>query len=356
MKIIHRLENILAEYEDLLWFLRLLMVKNGDRVNHIPQPELLRKALAERDAKASMQICSDLFDAGDGFKFSFDCASDLADWCTHSKRIFSLSDGLCQMLMQTELPDFSAEHLKFVSQAYIIRLQKPIICKNGRVHDFILCSYSPATRLLSVRSYPISYEEYRALTPEKKCLVEKDARRGNERFEEFSEKQTRNSKKRLVIGYSCFLSDKKTLRQAILETVPPDEKEEWELLLQLALGVNLYLQTARGDDTAVVHQVGHPVTKNGRPKPITGGTQLFELATSSAFVAPKESHGGGSDAKPEGSVRPHFRRGYWRRPSGSGNDPDAPAIIWVRPTWVRMDKILEGVQPVGTSQTVKIVE
>jgi len=354
LKTIDRLENILAEYEDFLWLLRLIATIGGGDVSHVPQPWALRKALVERNTNDSMQICSDLFDAGEAWKFAFDCASDIADWCIHSKRIFSLSDSLCQMLLATDLPDFSAENIKFVSQAYVVQLEKPVVCANGRTHDFILCSYCPNTHVLSVRSYPQTYNEYHPLTEEKKRLVEKNVRRGNPRFQEFVSKITSQAAKRFVVGYSCFLLGKDTAQKSISESAPADEKEEWGLIFQLALGVNLYLQSARGSDIEVVHEVKSHASKGSKRQPITSGAKLFELATSSAFAP--SGHTGSSDNEPKGSVRPHFRRGYWRRPSGFGDDPSVPATIWVRPTWVRMDKIVAGEQPIGSSQSVTIVE
>ncbi len=351
MKTADRLENILNEHEDALWLVRLGVKSNGGDVSHVPEPHTLRKALVERNMAASMQICSDLFDAGDQYKFAFDNASDLADWYFHSKRIFSISGALCEMLLATDLPDFSAEGMKWVSQAFVIRLEKPITSSAGRKHDFILCSYCPNTKALSIRSYPKEYEDYEPFDEREKQRAEKDAQNRNPGFMKFLDKFTRKAQSRFVTGYTCFLFDTKSCRESIFESAPADERDDWEMIFQLALGTNLYLQSAREHDGEKVTKIQHPVnSKPNKKRRITTGAELFELSTSTAFSS--QSNGTHSDQETGGGVRPHFRRGYWRRPSGFGNDPTAFATIWVRPTWVRKDKIKEGENPIGSQQSV----
>ena len=355
LKTVQRLESILAEYEDVMWLLRLITTQGGGDVSRVPEPHTLRKALIERNMEDCMQICSDLFDAGEAYKFGFDNASDLADWCFHSKRIFSISEHLCKMLLATDLPDFTAEGIKFVSQAFIIKLEKPVKTSSGKEHDFILCSYCPNTGALSIRSYPKVYEDYKPIDETTKRLVEKDARNRNPRFDRFVDKITRQSRPRFAIGYTCFLSSTDSLKESILQAAPPEEKDDWEVIFQLALGVNLYLQSARDKDVEKITSIKTPKLVMGGKKPITEGASLFELSTSKAFTA--GSHGksesdNDSDEAPKGTVRPHFRKGYWRRPSGFGDDPKAFATIWVRPTWVRKDKIEAGEKPIGSFQDV----
>ena len=52
-------------------------------------------------------------------------------------------------------------------------------------------------------------------------------------------------------------------------------------------------------------------------------------------------------------LSPHFRRGYWRRSAGHGNDPEAPKIIMVAPTIVRKDRLQPGEMPGGAVSHVK---
>ena len=50
-------------------------------------------------------------------------------------------------------------------------------------------------------------------------------------------------------------------------------------------------------------------------------------------------------------VRAHFRRGHWRRLPGYGDQPDAPKLVWVRPTLVRRDRLPRGALP-GGAETI----
>ena len=337
--------------------LRLLVSTQGGDISCVPKPEDLRMALLNRDTSSSIQICNALYDEGQKLKFAYHCASDVSEWCTHSKRVYCISNGLCQMLMATDLPDFSAEGIKFISQSYVIQLEKPIMCTNGRAHDFFICVYVPGKHVLSIRSYPAEYEQYHPLSEDKKRSVERDAQSKHPRFQEFVDKMNTQAGKRFVVGYSCYLLSGNTLQESILANAPADEREEWKLMYQLVLGVNLYLQSARAEnigDSEVVSFVGQQTQKSKMREPITSEAQLFELATSSAFT--QQSHAGSADNEPKGSVKPHFRRGFWRRPKGHGNDPNAHATIWVRPTWVRADKIDAGEHPRGSSQTITIIE
>jgi hypothetical protein len=346
-----RLENILCEYEDLVWLKKLIHRTHGSMVN-IPEPGLLREALNNRDLAVSMKVCSDLFDAGDEFKFGLDQASDIADWCHHSKRVFSISSSLCNMLLETELPDFSSNGVKFVARSYVVHLQEPVKTSDGRAHDFILCSYIPNSNALSIRSYPSTYDDYKPLDDKVKKEMERHAEKGNKHFRKFVDQCQKSADRRFVVGYTCFFNRNQSMKQSVISGAPDDEKEDWELIYKLALGVNLYLQSARGDDhEKLIHVTG--VSKKTKQS-ISEGATLFQLSVSKAFSSRcDEGSTGGGDS---GTVRPHFRRGYWRRESGHGNDPEAIPTIWVRPTWVRADKIAEGEKPIGNQQSVRPVD
>ncbi len=323
----------------------------GGDLTKVPEPPALRQALLTRNLGASMQLCSDLFDAGPAYKFGYDCASDLADWCIHSKKVFSISASLGEMLLATDLPDFTAEGIKFVAQAFIVRLETPIKSSTGREHDFILCSYCPNSGALSIRSYPKTYESYKPFDEATKTRVEKDQRNRNPGFQRFLDQFTHKTRSRFVVGYTCILTSTTSIKDAILQAAPPNEKDDWEIIFQLALGMNLYLQSAREKDREKFTELSDRNPVLADRKPIIHGAQLFELSVSTAFTRSGSEQSSNDEDQP-GSVRPHFRRGYWRRPSGSGNDPTAFATIWVRPTWVRKDKIEKGEAPVGSLQSV----
>ncbi len=351
MKTTDRLENILNEYEDVLWLLRLIDKSEGNDTSRVPEPSALRKALVERNMATATKICQDLIDSGEAYEFSFHAASNLADWCLHSKRIFSISKTLSEMLLATDLPDFSAEGMKWVSQAFAVQLEKPVRSSNGTEHDFILCSYCPNTKALAIRSYPKDYENYRPLEDQVKQKVEKDAHNRNSGFGKFLDKFIQKTKSRMVVGCMCFLHGNESCKESIFRSAPVEKREDYELIFQLVLGMNLYLQSAREYDVEKVTKIQHQVNLSpNKKRRITTGAELFELSTSTAFSS--QSSGVPSDQEVKGSVRPHFRRGYWRRPSGFGNDPTAFATIWVRPTWVRKDKIREGENPIGSQQSV----
>ncbi len=349
---IDRLENILAEYEDFTWLSRLVAQTQGQDISKLPRPETLRRALNARDFKTTMEVCHSLFDAGDSYKSPFHVASDLADWCAHSQRVYHISAHLSELLRATRLPDFVLGSVKFVASAFVVSLEKAVTSASGRVHDFIICTYSDdPVPSLTVRSYPQGYDAYQPLSSDKKRLVEKDAGKGHPRFAEFCQKMIRQAESRFVVGYSVYsLGGQDSIIDMVSRSAPADEKDDWELIYKLALGTNLYLQSARSGDVEKVSEVRIPKSDKRQPVPIVNGAKLFELAISS----PSASYGHSDrNEQPSYSIGPHFREGYWRRPSGYGHDPEAEYTMWFRPTWVRKDKIAAGEKPIGSFRSVE---
>ncbi len=334
----------------MLWLTRLLFqVNTGVIPNHLPPEGDLRKALVDRDLELSYLTCQRLCAGGEVTKFIYDNGSDLAEWCTKSKRVFNISQSLAEMLIETELPDFPSNEVRFVNESFVIQIEEPIKMSNGRSHDFILCCYSSATHSLSIRSYPASYENYVALQQDQRKVIEKDARKKSRRFDRAVNRINKQSEDRFIVGYTCFVGHSHSLREAVFDNAPEDEKEEWDFLFHLALGVNLYIQSTRTEDTETVRIAPNcNKTRSGKTS-FTAETQIFELSTSSVFS--RKNQTSNSPEGPFGSIRPHFRRGYWRRPPGYGNDPEAFATIWVRPTMVHRDKVETGERPIGSIQT-----
>ncbi len=58
-------------------------------------------------------------------------------------------------------------------------------------------------------------------------------------------------------------------------------------------------------------------------------------------------------SKGEREVSAHFRTGFFRRPKGQGQNPEALKSEWVRPCIVRRDRLAEGALPVGAIQVLK---
>jgi len=357
LKTIQKLENILSELEDLTWIVNLAEKISG-RSPFFPESNQFRLALQSRDKEEALSCVSAYAKTArndSGFNFQRDAALDLYHWFFDSQRVFTLSSNLTEMLLATNLPDFKLNEINLSVPSFAIQLEHPIQLQDERWYDFIIFrshhNDDGSTARMSVRIFEQTYSDYKPLTERKKKIVNKDAEQRNARSKKFADKMTRQAEGRKVIGYSV-VAGSNSLSEAISKSAPENEKLDWVMLYQIGIGLNLYLQTARlPEDTECIAKFLHPkvVPKDAR-KHFTNNTELFSLGTSQAFSRHKPSKGQERDFV--GSVRPHFRRGYWRRPSGFGSDPNANATIWVRPTWVHQDKIDAGEKPTGSNQNV----
>jgi hypothetical protein len=350
----NRLEKALETYEDVLWFMRTLMRAQGKDVSSIPVSTALRTALenghrADDICMALIQRSSkkSLDDPNDVFKLLCDCATDFADWVHGSRRIFYVSKTLTDMLLETELPEFVPKDVKFVAPSFAIALESPVTTSKGIVHDFIMFSSSVRTSeeygaLLSLRSYFKEYDSYQRKSPAEKEKMQKAMMKNPHAREKYRQQFVRDYDKLGFKGFTILCDDDVPFNDILNE--PHPEIEDREILFKIGMGLNLYLQSARKGDKEVRTRVEANPTERG--KTIVHGAELFEVSVSEAFTRPSQHSEGHSGNE----VRPHFRRGFWRRPKGFGQDPTALATEWVRPTWVRKDKIAEGVQPVGAFQ------
>lgn len=104
-------------------------------------------------------------------------------------------------------------------------------------------------------------------------------------------------------------------------------------------------------------QSGHrsnwqPADPSPDPKAITRGTEVCSV--SSVFTLTTEER----EAfrwSPSGRRQQaaHFRRGHFRKRPGQGSDPDAPKVVLVRPALVRGDRLKPGELPGGSLANLK---
>lgn len=340
---IDRLDRLLSEYEDQLW----LMMQYEGADENLPEPLKLRGLLEKDDFPSMLEHSHLLYSLGSSYSTLLDTASMLSDWCHFSRRVFSISDALATMLINTELPEFPLGMTKFVATSFALQLENPIKMSNGTEHDFVMCSFNEEHGALMLHSIPQSCEKYQPLTDDLKKEMERYARNGSRRFEKFSDRYRRASRKTNVVGFSCCLREDGSLKDYISEAAPAGRKEDYLLIYNLVLGFNLYLQTKRSKDVEKEVKVFRSKSAGDRSSIFSSGkTSIFELSVS------KESQASAGLLECGGSplVTPHFRRGFWRRPNGQGSDSTAPATIWVRPTWVRKDLISDDCSKTGTKQ------
>ncbi|MFA5945337.1 MAG: hypothetical protein WC802_00290 [Patescibacteria group bacterium] len=90
---------------------------------------------------------------------------------------------------------------------------------------------------------------------------------------------------------------------------------------------------------------GSPKTGEQQAESIADGAQLFEVGSRAQFATGERTRN--DPTEPSGkTVRPHSRRGHYRRIRGSG--PDAPKSQWVNSTWIHEEEAkVKGLIPVS---------
>ena len=346
------IERLLEFVEDTVLFTRAAEATLGND-NVLPNAFGLRSALVKHDSKAATAYITSLLNY-QGFQQEMmtgsyaEYATDIVDWYFNSKRVFSLSSNLARLLMETNLPDFVPSETHFVANSFAVKLEEPIsFGKYGSLYDFLVCTRDPETQVLSVRAYPIDIYDYKRLMPdERKKLLKRAARRDPGFINDFNRHaESIRSDFGQAFGFAINPGDSESYSDIIDKEAPSGDLEDFLTVFQIALGTNLYVQTERKGDGEVHEKV--LARRSERGQNVTANADIFTLTTS--YVLRGQYSADGSEASGK-EVRPHFRRGFWRRPKGYGQDPEAKATEWVRPTLVRLDKVKEGAVPLGSDQ------
>lgn len=357
------MEMLLRYIEDYLWFMCITPFnyvhgKNSEN-GHLPEPGELRKAFHDNNLRKARGVYN-LLTEWKGHAYEYinsnlsTYAANLGDWYFNSKRIFAVSENLADLLMETELPDFFPDETAFVADVFAIQLQKPIELEPGMFFDLIIVTRNIDNLGLSVTAYPSALNGYEPLTQEqKKSILRKRDRQQPGFVDQFNDFVDVGSS---VYGNPCGFTLAKQEGQTYKQTIEleigrkfgPEMVQMCSKIFQIALGLNLYIQTKKTSaETEVVTKLPRLASERGRD--IGSDVDLFTL--SSSYMMNRNSGSNVENSDGDG-VRPHFRRGFWRRPKGSGHDDAVKATEWVRPTWVRLDKILKGERPIGSHQTV----
>lgn len=346
------IENLLQFVEDTLWFARASMsvtVNMGDS-EKFPRSLELREALSQNKLPEAERIFTTLLNWTGTWQplvgeYIANSVADITDWYFNSKRVFSLSTNLVDLLTQTQLPDFNPAETHFIANSFAVNLETPIVLgEHGRLYDFIVCTRDPVAHTLSIRAYPKALQTYKRLSNDEKIKITRDAKRGNERFVKRLERVMDESLDYgAVQGYVINPNGEDGYRLIIERDAPKENREDFLKVLQIMLGINLYLQTQKSPlDSETKESL--PMSQTERGPGISSGAEIFSFTTSYALHKRAENdHEGETDKE----IRPHFRKRFWRRPKGYGKDPHAKATEWVRPTWVRADRIEKGEIPLA---------
>lgn len=311
--------------------------------------------------------------------------TELFYWNRESRRVYVLEKALQHEFVQGTYPDLKWTDLKWPLDFFLLSLEEPLIAEDRFgvwvKYDTIFASriYDGHSEHISMRIMreplkEVNREAYRAQL----ATAEKYAERGDyDKAFDFFKRGTKNRDKeiksrqgwRSIPLYSSLLGYRSEPRIRInpedfigtiragnqlydLEVSDVDEEEHAErisMFAKLVVGSCLY-----------INAMSSPPKERPRKVPL-GVRGVTGIITDAAHICDVVGKGvmdptvyGIQEPRVRASVlfvRPHSRRGFWRRPAGSL--PNAPKTVWVPHTIVRKDLIPDFGLMGGTETKIK---
>lgn len=297
------------------------------------------------------------------------------------------------MLSATPLEDVYWNEIKWPFQSFVIELSEPLADGDGKLYDYIIVSEigkicnitkNKGDGIISVILLPQDLEEYRPLNKKKiekifKREVEENIIKLVQKWQHLfgDYKKTfafvfpANSDNNLAVNKpykesATFFNEHlrpKGLRK-IAEYVgiemPPIEDEYASYSLfdkakHLIASTCMFLETLPPKKTIEIDQpekTRKEVSDMGLSC-VSSAEEIFQLQCES--VLSKETQEIVAEitrSRSDREVRPHWRRGHWRRIWGSKENLTAPRI-WIRPCLVNKEKLPQGSVPLASQTNLK---
>jgi hypothetical protein len=301
----------------------------------------------------------------------------LASWTMHSRRVFHIAADLQVLLNSTMLDGVLWRDVKLPFKSFAVSLEIPIVDHRGAKYDCILFGEEPRygkdwekETYIGVRLFHAKFGGgVRQISPDCHNDIVEAMKRGRwehaQKTLEYVSKPETNPF--FPIRICTYFLDDKVKNYPVTTNIgeidvddrpkefqhhaPPEESIHFDAAARIVVGLCLYLQTLPPSSSARSEWKKHErVGKKPDPRAITNDAQVCTVSCTHKLSA-EERQVTGNDAqmrkKSLYELCAHFRRGHWRRPPGQGHIPDAPRIVWVRPTLVRRDRLVDGQLPGG---------
>lgn len=298
----------------------------------------------------------------------------LFNWCRHSRRAYSLTRELKNLLLMTKVDDVSWEDVQFPFSTFIIELEDGFKDLDGCIHNFILvdCIREEERNKLVLTSIGAKDEQLYPIVGQYRFL---NLRTAIQHRQYLKAGQLLNAMDNSFnIEVSAFIApfiverNGKTVEESVRErrenaiarsggqyseNFCKDLCDIEASILRIVVGFTLYLKTLPPGTPHVSSWQDMHISRKDKHS-VTNGATICTVA-SSVKLSPAEHEllEGQIAVRGKGyEVRTHFREGHWRRPPGKGNDPTAEKTVWVRPCLVRADRLEEGEPPIGLEQKI----
>jgi hypothetical protein len=314
-------------------------------------------------------------------------------WNHCSRRVFHLDHNLQTLLSATSMDGVFWNEIKWPFQSFVIELSDPLADSNGKLYDYIIvgeigkiCNVfkNKEGRIVSVVLLPQELENYKPLNKKKIerifkreiredmiKLVLKWQRLALDYKESFAFLFSDNPKNSLAVNKPYEESAKyfnehfrpkglRKLAEQVGIEMPPIEDEYSSYSLfdkakHLIASVCLFLETLPPKKTIETNQIEKRKKDEinvGLPC-VSIAEEIFQLQSES--ILSRETQETVAEiirSRSSRDVRPHWRRGHWRRIWGSKENVSAPRI-WIRPCLVNKEKLPPNSVPLASQSNLE---
>ncbi|MDF1496430.1 MAG: hypothetical protein P1P90_00025 [Patescibacteria group bacterium] len=298
----------------------------------------------------------------------------IAEWSRSSRRVFALDRTLQDLLACTSLEHMCWGDVSWPFESFVVELANPLEV-SGELYDAIIVSRSRA-EMNRQRSefllFTILSRKFRSVRPiqvkDRKLFARDLKRKDIDTYLKRMGSASAFLQKIPFKGFTLRVPDIRhesvsTMVKSLLDkqNLPGYSAEHasdtlYDTAAHIVIGLCLYLTTLTPKDRERVVQRDPPPQRKGIPDSKAIFLESDVMHVKSIHMISNEEQKLFREVATKGEqadIRAHFRRGHWRRAPGSGNDPDAPKIVHVRPCLVRKDRLLAGMIPGGATSKVQ---
>jgi len=383
--LVERMEKCLRAWEDF-WFL-VKVVNDIAMAKRQPPPypsqgPMLHAASFRKKILRGRQepIQLEYFLAPEHPHFNNRClpglALPLSQWCSNSRRVYHIKEDLQAILGATSLEGITWNDVVLPFLSYALKLDQPVTDADGDSFDFVMVTSftmirgdGSHDRAIDLRFLTRKCDQYEPMSEANKSNIHRRMHQGQYDHVRDLVSQFLKKTDSCVGSFVQFSGEYLTLEvmstaQQVYGLCREDMlgklSEEiavpcWETLIRIVVGMCLYLKTLPSQSPH--RSEWRPVPRSGLPDPraISNEAQVCTISSCYALTTEERVVLGLQGTRAERAAYElscHFRQGHWRRAPGSGNDPNAPKTVHVRPCLVRKDRLRDGELPGGSGAIV----
>lgn len=286
-------------------------------------------------------------------------------WMTESRRVFGLNTELTHLLANTSLSQLRWADIKLPFNGFAIIPEEPIIADGASFDCLIVRRAGNEERgTIWITGFRSSLKDLPRLSKATKQKMHAAVRARDwqslarmilERADAL--KGTNVDSFHLPIGNlgeriveTAEASTERAVKHQVLSTTKAKlHRQTLDEILRLVGSFCLYLQQL---------PVGSPHISSEKmvrgqgddPKAIIWEADVTTVTNRYTISPEEQAWLEGSSAQQRYELSAHWRRGYWHRPLGQGDDPFALKTEWTRPTLVRKDRLAPETKPGGSWQ------